>query len=174
MGACGVGVEVASSLLIAAGDNPEQMRSDASVAALCATTPVEASPGARRRHLNRGANQCANNALWRTAMVRLRVDQPTIDYPARRTAEGKTRRETLRCPKRHTAREIYKLPTDPPEVPRRADLRQHRTQNGLTIQAAAAAALNTAPTPISQLERGLHHNRDLAQRHQQHLAQTPT
>ena len=172
MGACGVGVEVASSLLIAAGDNPEQMRSDASVAALCATTPVEASPGARRRHLNRGANQCANNALWRTAMVRLRVDQPSTDYPARRTAEGKTRRETLRCPKRHTAREIYKLPTDPPEVPRRADLRQHRTQNGLTIQ--AAAALNTAPTPISQLERGLHHNRDLAQRHQQHLAQTPT
>ena len=174
LSACGVGVEVASSLLIAAGDNPEQMRSEASVAALCATSPIEASSGACRRHrLNRGANRCANNALWRIAMIRLRVDQKSIDYAARRTAEGKTRREILRCPKRHTAHKIYKLLTDPPEVPRGADLRQHRTQNGLTIQ-AVAAALNTAPTPISELERSLHHNRDLAQRYQQHLAQTPT
>ena len=174
LGAFGVGVEVASSLLIAAGDNPEPMRSEASVAALCATSPVEASSGARRRHrLNRGANRCANNALWRIAMIRLRVDQKSIDYAARRTAEGKTRREILRCPKRHIAREIYKLLTDPPEVPRGADLRQHRTQTGLTIQ-AVAAALNTAPTRISELERSLHHNRDLAQRYQQHLAQTPT
>ena len=173
LGAFGVGVEVASSLLIAAGDNPERMRSEASFAALCGTSPVEASSGARRRRLNRGGNRCANNALWRIAMIRLRVDQKSIDYAARRTAEGKTRREILRCPKRHIAREIYKLLTDPPEVPRGADLRQHRTQTGLTIQ-AAAAALNTAPTRISELERSLHHNRDLAQRYQQHLAQTPT
>ena len=174
LGACGVGVEVASSLLIAAGDNPERMRSEASFAALCGTSPIEASSGARRRHrLNRGGNRCANNALWRIAMIRLRVDQRSIDYAARRTAEGKTRREILRCLKRHIAREIYKLLTDPPEVPRGADLRQHRTQTGLTIQ-AVAAALNTAPTRISELERGLRHNRDLAQRYQQHLAQTPT
>ena len=174
LGAFGVGVEVASSLLIAAGDNPEQMRSEASVAALCGTSPIDASSGARRRHrLNRGGNRQANNALWRIAMIRLRVDQKSIDYAARRTAEGKTRREILRCLKRHIAREIYKLLTDPPQVPRGADLRQHRTQNGLTIQ-AVAAALNTAPTRISELERGLRHNRDLAQRYQQHLAQTPT
>ena len=174
LSAFGVGVEVASSLLIAAADNPARMRSEASVAALCATSPIDASSGARRRHrLNRGANQCANNALWRIAMIRLRVDHTSTDHAARRTAEGKTRREILRCPKRHTAREIYKLPTDPPEVPHRADLRQQRTQTGLTIQ-AVAAALNTAPTRISELERSLHHNRDLAQRYQQHLAQTPT
>ena len=152
LGAFGVGVEVASSLLIAAGDNPERMRSEASFAALCATSPIEASSGKTKRHrLNRGGNRQANNALWRIAMIRLRVDQKSIDYAARRTAEGKTRREILRCLKRHIAREIYKLLTDPPEVPRGADLRQQRTQTGLTIQ-AVAAALNTAPTRISELE----------------------
>ena len=121
LGAFGVGVEVASSLLIAAGDNPDPMRSEASVAALCGTSPVEASSGARRRHrLNRGANRCANNALWRIAMIRLRVDHTSIDYAARRTAEGKTRREILRCPKRHIAREIYKLLNRPARSPPRS------------------------------------------------------
>ena len=59
LSAFGVGVEVASSLLIAAGDNPERMRSEASFAALCGTSPIDASSGARRRHrLNRGGNRC--------------------------------------------------------------------------------------------------------------------
>lgn len=173
LGACGVGAEVASSLLIAAGDNPERMRSEAAFAALRGTSPIEASSGATTRHrLNRGGNRQANNALWRIAMIRLRIDQKSIDYAARRTAEGKTRREILRCLKRHIAREIYKLLTDPPQIPRGADLRQQRTRSGLTI-AAVAAALNTPPTRISELERDLHHNSDLAHRYQQHLDQTP-
>lgn len=173
LGACGVGADVASSLLIAAGDNPERMRSEASFAALCGTSPIEASSGKTKRHrLNRGGNRQANNALWRIAMIRLRVDPRTIDYAARRTAEGKTRREILRCLKRHIAREVYKLLTDPPQVPQGADLRQQRTQKHLTIQ-AVATALDAAPARISELERGLHHNHDLAQRYQQHLIQTP-
>ena len=108
LGTCGVGAEVASALLVAAGDNPQRMRSEASFAALCGASPIEASSGPRVRHrLNRGGNRQANNALWRIAMVRLRFDERSIDYAARRRAEGKTRREIIRCLKRHIAREIY-------------------------------------------------------------------
>ncbi len=96
--------------------------------------------------------------------------------PARRRAsiayaEGKTRREILRCLKRHIAREVYKLIIDPPDVAHGADLRRHRTQRGLTIH-QTARALGAAPNRISELERGIIHNRDLAERYQRHLAQT--
>ena len=172
LGACGVGAETAAALLVAAGDNPERLRSEASFAALCGTSPIEASSGPTVRHrLNRGGNRQANNALWRIAMVRLRVDERSIAYAARLTAEGKTRREILRCLKRHIAREVYKLIIDPPDVAHGADLRRHRTQRGLTIH-QTARALGAAPNRISELERGIIHNRDLAERYQRHLAQT--
>ena len=172
LGACGVGAETAAALLVAAGDNPERLRSEASFAALCGTSPIEASSGPTVRHrLNRGGNRQANNALWRIAMVRLRVDERSIAYAARLTAEGKTRREILRCPKRHIAREVYKLIIDPPDVAHGADLRRHRTQRRLTIH-HTARALAAAPNPISEPERGIIHNRDPAERYQRHLAQT--
>ena len=58
LAARGVGVEVASTLLVAAGDNPERMRSEASFAALCGTSPIEASSGRTVRHrLNRSGNR---------------------------------------------------------------------------------------------------------------------
>jgi transposase len=167
--ACGVGTEVASALLVAASDNPERMRSESAFAALCGANPIEASSGKTTRHrLNRSGNRQANNALWRIAITRLRADPRTIDYASRRQAEGKTRREIIRCLKRHIAREIYRLLTDPPPVPHGPDLRRHRTRLGLTIT-ATAQALNTAPTRISALEQGKYHNRDLAERYQQHL-----
>ena len=173
-GACGVGAETAAALLTAAGDNPERMRSEAAFAALCGTSPIEASSGPRTRHrLNRGGNRQANKALWRIAMVRLRVHQQSIDHAARRRAQPSTRRETIRCLKRHTAREIYRLLTHPPQVPHGTDLRQHRNQHGLTLDAAAQAP-HTHTTRIPALERGLYHNRDLAERYQQHLAQITT
>ena len=106
-------------------------------------------------------------------MVRLRVHQQSIDYAARRRAQGSTRRETIRCLKRHIAREIYRLLTHPPQVPHGADLRRHRNQHGLTLD-TAAQALHTHTTRISALERGLYHNRDLAERYQQHLTQITT
>ena len=158
LGARGVGAETAAALLVAAGDNPDRMRSEASFAALCGTSPIEASSGPIVRHrLNRGGNRHANNALWRIAMVRLRVDERSIAYAARLTAEGKTRRETLRCLKRHIAREAYKLITDPPDVASGADLRRQRTRQGLTIR-CTAQALGAAPNRISELERGIIHN----------------
>jgi transposase len=104
----GVGPEVAAALLVAAGDNPERLRSEAAFAALCGTSPVEASSGMTRRHrLNRGGDRQANAALHRIVVVRLRWHQPTRDYLARRTAEGKTTKEILRCLKRYVAREVF-------------------------------------------------------------------
>ena len=174
LGARGVGAETAAALLVAAGDNPDRMRSEASFAALCGTSPIEASSGPIVRHrLNRGGNRHANNALWRIAMVRLRVDERSIAYAARLTAEGKTRREILRGLKRHIAREAYKLITDPPDVASGPDLRRQRTRQGLTIR-CTAQALGAAPNPISELERGIIHNSSLAERYQRHLAANPS
>ena len=126
-----------------------------------------------RHRLNRSGNRLANNALWRIAMVRLRCDERSIDYARRRRAEGKTRREIVRCLKRHIAREIYRLLTDPPPVPKGADLRRQRTQQGLTIH-QTAQALGAARTQVSELERGINHNRELAERYQRHLAANTT
>ena len=106
----GVGFEVASSLLVAAGDTPERLHSEASFAALCGVSPLDASSGQQRRHrLNRGGNRNANRALWVVAMTRLRVDTRTQEYSARRIQEGRTRPEILRCLKRYIARELYPI-----------------------------------------------------------------
>jgi transposase len=106
----GVGPDSVAALLIAAGDNPERLRSEASFAALCGASPIEASSGKTRRHrLNRGGDRQANAALHRIAITRLRCDPRTRDYVDRRVQEGKTRREAIRCLKRYIAREIYNL-----------------------------------------------------------------
>ncbi len=106
----GVGPEVASALLVAAGDNPNRLRSERSFAALCGVAPLDASSGRQQRHrLNRGGNRDANRALWVIAFVRLRVDPTTKAYMARRLAEGRSKLEVIRCLKRYIAREIFKL-----------------------------------------------------------------
>ncbi|WP_406335740.1 IS110 family transposase [Streptomyces sp. NBC_00203] len=106
----GVGQDSAATLLIAAGDNPERLASEASFAALCGTSPVEMSSGkTQRRRLNRGGNRQANAALFRVILTRLRCHDSTRDYLARRTAQGRTKREIIRCLKRYLARAIYKI-----------------------------------------------------------------
>jgi transposase len=109
LGIFGAGSDTAGALLLAAGDNPERVRSEAAFAKLCGVSPVEASSGKVTRHrLNRGGNRQANSALHRIVMVRLRWrHQATMDYVARRTAEGKSKREIIRCLKRYVAREVY-------------------------------------------------------------------
>ncbi len=110
----GVGPDTAATLLIAAGDNPERLRSEASFAALCGVSPVEASSGRTQRHrLNRGGDRQANSALRRIVLVRLRWDRRTRDYIDRRVREGKTKREAVRCLKRYIARELYRVITAP-------------------------------------------------------------
>lgn len=104
----GVGTDVAGALLVAAGDNPERIRNERSFAALCGVSPLDASSGLQRRHrLNRGGNRTANNALWRITLVRMATCPRTRDYVARRTAEGRTKKEIIRCLKRYIAREIH-------------------------------------------------------------------
>jgi transposase len=106
----GVGPQTAATLLAVAGDNPERLRSEAALAALCGVNPLQASSGKTVRHrLNRGGNRSANNALWTIAMVRMRSDPRTRAYVARRTAEGKSTKEIHRCLKRYIVRELYPL-----------------------------------------------------------------
>jgi transposase len=97
----GVGSDSAGALLIAAGDNPGRLRSEAAFAMLCGASPVPASSGKTVRHrLNRGGDRQANAALYRIVVVRLRHHQPTKDYMARRLAQGKSTNEIIRCLKR--------------------------------------------------------------------------
>ncbi|WYB39857.1 transposase [Streptomyces sp. GD-15H] len=117
----GVGPDSAAALLIAAGDNPERLTGEASFAALCGTSPVEASSGkTQRRRLNRGGDRQANAALYRIVLSRLRWDDRTRNYLQRRLAEGKTRREVIRCLKRYIAREVYRLLATPSPAASRA------------------------------------------------------
>jgi transposase len=104
----GVGVEGAATLLVAAGDNPERLRSEAAWAHLCGVSPIEASSGKVVRHrLNRGGDRQANSALWRIVMVRMVSHPPTRAYVERRTKEGRSKREIMRMLKRYVAREVY-------------------------------------------------------------------
>ncbi|MGW3634023.1 IS110 family transposase, partial [Streptomyces sp. NPDC005122] len=62
----------------------------------------------RRRRLNRGGHRQANAALYRIVQSRIRWDERTQAYLQRRTAEGMSRREVIRCLKRYVARELYR------------------------------------------------------------------
>jgi transposase len=106
----GIGTDNAATLLMAAGDNPQRLGSEASFANLCGVSPIEASSGKVVRHrLNRGGNREANRALYMICLARMRRDRRTEEYVARRTAEGKSKREIIRCLKRYVAREVYRV-----------------------------------------------------------------
>lgn len=103
----GVGADTAGALL-AAGDNPERLRSESAFAHLCGVALIPASSGkTNRHHLNRGGNRDANRALYVLALGRIGYDERTREYAARRTTEGKTKREIIRCIKRYLAREDF-------------------------------------------------------------------
>jgi transposase len=106
----GIGTDSAATLLIVAGDNPQRLGSEASFANLCGVSPIEASSGKVVRHrLNRGGNREANRALYMICLARMRRDPRTQEYVARRTTEGKSKREIIRCLKRYVAREVYRM-----------------------------------------------------------------
>jgi transposase len=105
----GVGTDVAAKLLITAGSNPERLKSEASFAALCGASPIDASSGKQQRHrLNQGGNRQANNALYTIAITRMAHDPETQKYVAKQKAKGKTRKEIIRQLKRYIARQTYK------------------------------------------------------------------
>jgi transposase len=104
----GVGTDTAGALLVTAGDNPARIGKEASFAHLCGAAPIDASSGlVVRKRLNRGGDRTANEALWRIVMVRMVSDPRTRAYVERRTKEGKSKKEIIRCLKRYVARELY-------------------------------------------------------------------
>jgi transposase len=117
----GVGTQVAGQLLVTAGDNPSRLHSEESFASLCGVSPVEASSGQTRRHrLNRAGDRQANAALHRVVIVRLCHHEETRRYMAKRTAEGKSKREVIRCLKHYVANEVYAALMAPPDNPQKA------------------------------------------------------
>jgi transposase len=104
----GIGPHTAALLLIAAGDHPARLRSEAAWAHLCGTAPIPASSGkVTRRRLNRGGDRQANHALWQIVITRMSSHPATRAYVARRSAQGRSKKEIIRCLKRYLAREVY-------------------------------------------------------------------
>ena len=103
-----VGAQSAAQLMVTVGDNPERIGSEAFFAMLCGVAPVPVSSGMTYRHrLNRGGDRQANSAIHIIAIGRLRTDERTKEYIARKMSEGHTKMEAIRCLKRYIAREVY-------------------------------------------------------------------
>ncbi len=122
-----IGYESAARLLITAGANPERPTSEANFAALCGVSPTPAFAGKGRpldalpvrltrqdrpSPPNRGGDRATNSALHIIAICRLRYDERTKSYVARRIADGLSKLEALRCVKRYIAREVHGLIRD--------------------------------------------------------------
>lgn len=134
----GVGIDVAATLLVAAGDQPQRLRSESAFAHLCGVAPIPASSGKTHRHrLNRGGDRDANRALYIVVVVRMACDPRTQAYVARRTAEGLSKAEILRCLKRYLARELYRVlvtrptPALVPTALDKPDAEQHQAASTL-------------------------------------------
>ncbi|MDJ1651882.1 MULTISPECIES: IS110 family transposase [Gordonibacter] len=163
----GCGAISAAELAVCAGDNPERLKSEASFAALCGVSPVEASSGKIKRYrLNRGGNRQANCALHRIALSRLKGDERTKAYAKRRACGQKTLRDITRCLKRYLAREVYHALLHPFEVRKKKGpaLREMRLALGLT-QTAVAKLLEVPSARISEIERCARNLPDLEQRY---------
>ena len=114
----GVGTDIAGALLVAAGDNPDRLHSEAAFASLCGVAPIPASSGRTNRHrLSRGGDRDANRALYLLALGRMGWDPRTRTYVVRRTAAGLSKPEIIRCLKRYLARELYHILTGPAPAP---------------------------------------------------------
>lgn len=174
IGLPGVGPHVAAQLLAAAGDNPDRMHSDAAFAKLCGACPIPASSGKTNRYrLNPYGDRRANNALFTIVLVRMRHHAPTRAYVARRTAEGLTRKDIMRCLKRFVAREVFHALTNPSDdLPTGHQLRAMRTTRGLTLT-HVSTQLGIAQTTLSRLERGIAHDTPLARRTRDWLLDQP-
>ena len=108
MASHGIATLTIAEMLILVGDDPTRIRSEAALAKLCGVCPIPASSGKTHRfRLNRGGNRQANAALYRVAIVRMRSHEPTLAYVKKRTKDGKSKSEIIRCLKRYIVREIY-------------------------------------------------------------------
>ncbi|MGP5162401.1 Mobile element protein [Corynebacterium casei] len=155
----GCGSVVAADLIVSVGDNPSRIHSEAALAHLCGVAPIPASSGRTHRHrLNRGGDRRANAALHRIALVRMHHEQRTRDYVTKRTKEGLSKKEILRCLKRAIAREVYRVlcqnqtATSSGQIGV-AELKARRVERQLS-QAQIAEKLGCKPARISDIETG--------------------
>ncbi|MGH2921104.1 MAG: transposase, partial [Gaiellaceae bacterium] len=87
----------------------ERFSGEGKLAKHTGTAPLPASSGERQRHrLNRSGNRQLNCALHRIAVTQARMYPPARAYLERKRTEGKSRREALRCLRRHLARTVYR------------------------------------------------------------------
>jgi transposase len=104
---CGV---LTAATLIGRTAGAERFPTDAHFARQAGTAPIPASSGRVVRHrLHRGGDRRLNSALHMIAITKARIDPQTKAYLERKRAEGKTKREALRCLKRHLARRVHHL-----------------------------------------------------------------
>lgn len=174
LGVEGCGTTTAAALVVAAGDNPGRLRGEAAFSMMCGASPIPASSGKTDRHrLNRGGNRQANWALYEIAIKRMAYDERTRRYVARRTSEGKSRREAVRCLKRYIAREVYRVLMDPnpdgaaPEGPELAKMRKAMR----VTQKKAAAELGLSAATLGHLERGKRRSTKLERRYYELLCE---
>ena len=107
-----MGIHATAQLLVTAGENAQRITSEAALARLCGIAPIPASSGTTTRHrLHRGGDRAANSAVHMIIINRLRWDERTRVYTQRRTADGKTKKDIIRCLKRAVIREIYRALT---------------------------------------------------------------
>jgi transposase len=135
---------LSAAKLIAEVAGVERFSNDARLAMLAGVAPLDASSGRQQRHrLNRKGNRQLNLALHRIAVTQARVHAPAREFLARKQAEGKGRREALRCLKRHLARVVFKLlreTASPPqriENPSLSNQKRPQTANGVGVLVAA-------------------------------------
>lgn len=164
------GVSDAAALAVAAGDNPQRLRSEASFAALCGASPVEASSGKTKRHrLNRGGDRRANTALYMICIRRMGHDPRTRAYVLRHGGCGGpgNNKEIERRLKRYIAREAYHAivhPFDLRDFIDGRELAKARKEAGLT-QVEVAKALGVSSSSISDVENMHEPRRELAKKY---------
>lgn len=159
----GVGPLGAATLLVAAGDNPERLRSKAAFAAMVGVAPIPASSGQRTRHrLSRGGNRAANAAIHQIVILRMRHKDPrTMAYFERRRAENLTDRDIIRCLKRYIANEVYTALTNPAVAEHPGpSLRTQRQAIGLPMT-TLAQMLQVPYQRLQRLETGNRHDPEL-------------
>ena len=169
----GVGTVIASQLLITVGDNPERITSEAQFAALVGVAPIPASSGKTTRHrLSRGGDRAANSAIYHVALVRMATNQRTKTYVVKRTLEGKSKRDVLRCLKRYIARELYHALLHPQSLLQTDDIARRRIAHGFT-QRDVAQHLGVWNSAIFRIEKGRSTNRELIQKYRHWLDEIP-
>lgn len=106
----GIGTLLAAQIIVS-WSHPGRCRSEAAFARLAGVAPLEATSGQTqtRHRLSRGGDRQLNRALHQAVVIRAKIHPETRAYLDRRIAEGKTKREAMRCLKRYLARHLFRI-----------------------------------------------------------------